>query len=74
MEAVNPNLLVELTSLSKEAQEKVLIYIKKLKKKDKKSEGTNESKPGFGGMKNVVTYVSENLHQVSVAEDFEEYL
>ncbi len=74
MEAVNPNILIELTSLSKETQEKVLAYIKKLKAKNNEKTSEPKSKPGFGGMKGVTTYVAEDLHLLSVAEDFEEYL
>lgn len=74
MEAVNPNILIELTSLSKDAQERVLTYIKNLKKKEAKAEIEPKSKPGFGGMRDVITYISDDLHEISVTEDFEEYL
>lgn len=85
MEAIDTKIIKELQSLRKDLKRKLLGYIIQLKasnvqdQKDGPSQSSRPkkkitSKPGYGGAVDLLEYVPDNLDQLSLEEDFEDYL
>lgn len=82
MTTIDSKFLSEFQSLSDDLKKKVLSYIQNLKNisssenisaKNPKRKKI-KSKPGFGGAKDLFKHIPANLDEISVSEDFEEYL
>lgn len=78
MEAIDDKIILALQDLPHGSKEKILGYIQKLKSQS--VEGPLQghpkltSKPGYGGAKDLLKYIPDDLDKISVSEDFEEYL
>jgi len=78
MEAIDNKIILALQELPQGIKEKVLGYIQKLKSQSAEHQPQEPSKitskPGYGGAKDLLKYIPDDLDKISVSEDFEEYM
>lgn len=78
MEALDSKIFKELQSLPVEFKKQVLDYIGKLKSKNPSvlndPDKDEQMPPGYGNASEYRQFIPDNLDQISVSEDFEDYI